>query len=308
MFTSLMLYFRLVVAILGLGGLTFLYFHGMKKLMNRFTSVNTKQKNFKLIFLPLGLILGITTYLVVSSFYVYHGFNHQPDIYRHGNQDQPMVSITFDDGPSPIYTPQILEILKEYNVPATFFLIGSNAEKYPQVALEIVENGHEIGNHTQNHRNIPTLAGKDLNKEVIEGTASIIDAVNLYPEYFRPPRGMYDGRLRRLTALMGQQLVLWTISTQDWQRGITTRAIVKNATGHIKNGDIILFHDSGAFLGKEGGNRMATVQALPKVIEIIQEKGFQIVPLKTLLHDEPLEDELPMEKLKRIMEKYNVGN
>ncbi|MGI6630550.1 MAG: hypothetical protein ACOX4H_08555 [Bacillota bacterium] len=94
---------------------------------------------------------------------------------------------------------------------------------------------------------------------------------------------MYDGRLRRLSVLLGQQVVLWTVSSKDWQNGITPEKIVRNVINPVKNGDIILFHDNGALINKEGGNRSATVKALPIIIEELQQKGYQIVPLNTFI-------------------------
>jgi peptidoglycan/xylan/chitin deacetylase (PgdA/CDA1 family) len=289
MFASLMQYMRVILAILGLAGLTLFFFHGMRTLTHRFSSLKIKNNRLKLCLLLVSIILSISTLLGSSFIYVYHGFGHQPDIYRHGNRTLPMVSLTFDDGPSPNFTPEILSILKKYDVSATFFLVGSNVEKYPEVALKILEDGHEIGNHTQNHRNIPTLDIADLNKEILESTVNITDATNQYPDYIRPPRGMYDARFRRLSALMGQQVVLWSVSSKDWINGATPETIVRNVVNHTKNGDIILFHDSGALLGKEGGDRSATVKALPIIIEKLQQKGYQIVPLKILLSEDPPE-------------------
>src|SRR5690554_5374934 len=111
--------------------------------------------------LPLALIsgiLGVATILVLFSVWVYHGFGYQPDIYRVGNRASNKVAITFDDGPSEEFTLAILDILKEYDVPATFFMVGKHVEKYPHVAQRVVEEGHAIGNHTQSHRNLPTLS------------------------------------------------------------------------------------------------------------------------------------------------------
>ncbi|MEL7564866.1 MAG: polysaccharide deacetylase family protein [Dehalobacterium sp.] len=286
MFTSLMQYIRVILTVAGLMGLTLLFYHGAKTVIHKFSPLNIRHKGLRLCLTLMCIILSISTFLGLSSIYVYYGFGHQPDIYRHGSRDLPMVSLTFDDGPSPDFTPEILEILKKYHVSAAFFLIGSNVEKYPEIALKILEDGHEIGNHTQNHRNIPTLSNTDLHQEILEAAVAITDATNQYPDFIRPPRGMYDGRFRRLTALLGQQVVLWTVSSKDWQKGVTAENIVKNVVNHIKNGDIILFHDSGALFGKEGGDRSATVKALPTIIEKIQQKGYQIVPLKTLLNEE----------------------
>lgn len=230
-------------------------------------------------------VLGVVSLFVVLFFYVYYGFGYQPDIYRVGNRTSNKVAITFDDGPSREFTPAILEILREYNVPATFFMVGSHVEKYPDIARQIVEDGHAIGNHTQNHRNLPTLSTVELQKELMEATAIITEITGVYPQYLRPPRGMYDDRTRRMAKLLGQEIVLWSISTRDWRFGVTASYIERLVERQVRGGDIILFHDSGALLRNEGGDRRATVMALPKVIEIIRAKGLEIVPLAELLHD-----------------------
>ena len=222
------------------------------------------------------------------TLYVYHGFGHQPDIYRRGRKDTNMVALTFDDGPSLEFTCNPGH--SEYNVPAAFFMVGTHVEKYPEIARRIVEEGHEIGNHTHNHRNVPTLSAKDLQYELVQATAAIVEATGQYPQYVRPPRGMYDGRFRRLANLMGQEIILWTISSRDWRYGVSPQAIIRNVISRVKGGDIILFHDSGALIRNEGGDRRATVLALPQVIEALQAKGLQIVPLAELLHGyEPTE-------------------
>lgn len=237
-----------------------------------------------------AVLLAVGTIWLAMTFYVYHGFDYQPDIYRRGSRNSNMVALTFDDGPSQEFTPAILDILKTYNVPATFFMVGSHVEKYPEIAQRIVDEGHTVGNHTYSHRNIPTLSAKELQYEMMEATRAIFEVTGVYPEYVRPPRGMYDGRFRRLAHLMGQEIVLWTISSRDWRYGVTAQSIIKNVTSRVKGGDIILFHDSGALIRSEGGDRRATVAALPAVIEALQANGLEIVPLAELIHDfEPIE-------------------
>ncbi|MGB4276745.1 polysaccharide deacetylase family protein [Candidatus Darwinibacter acetoxidans] len=232
-------------------------------------------------------LLGIITLFVLLWVYVYHGFGYQPDIYRVGNRSSNKVAITFDDGPSREFTPAILDILKEYEVPATFFMVGSHVEKYPEIARRVVEEGHAVGSHTQNHRNLPTLSTIELQKELMEATAAITEVTGVYPSFVRPPRGMYDDRFRRMANLLGQEIVLWSISTRDWRYGVTASYIERLVESRVRGGDIILFHDSGALLRNEGGDRRATVMALPRVIEIIRAKGLEIVPLAELLHDAP---------------------
>ncbi len=238
------------------------------------------------------LMTVITTVLTISAvflgvhFYVYSGFDYQPDIYRTGNPKTNQVAITFDDGPSQEFTPSVLDILREYNVPATFFLVGVHVERYPDIARRIAEEGHEIGNHTHRHITMPTASNKTLYEDVIKATRVITQTTGEYPKYIRPPRGVYDARFRRLSHVLGQRIVLWTISTRDWRYGTSTQTIIKRAVSQAKGGDIILFHDSGALIRNEGGDRSATVRALPFVIEGLREKGLEIVPLGELLEDE----------------------
>ncbi len=284
--TSPEVLFRLAVLVVSFAALTISWRLVFEKLARLITKA---EPNKAILTIP-AATLAVLTIWGVLAFYVYYGFGHQPDIYRRGSRDTNMVAITFDDGPSPEFTPAILDILKEYNVPATFFMVGAHVEKYPDIARRIVEEGHAVGNHTYNHRNIPTLSAAELQQEMMRATAAIVEITGVYPQYVRPPRGMYDGRFRRLANLMGQEIVLWTISSRDWRYGVSPQSIIKNVTSRVKGGDIILFHDSGALIRNKGGDRRATVLALPAVIEAIQAKGLQIVPLEELLHDfEPVE-------------------
>lgn len=232
----------------------------------------------------LACSVGVT--ITLLNVYVYHGFGHQPDIYRRGNPARPWVAITFDDGPSPYYTPRILEVLDRYDVPATFFMVGAHVEAYPEIAAAVVEAGHEVGNHTYSHINVPTASTQALYEELLGATLAIVEATGVYPEYVRPPRGLYDGRIRRMAALLGQKLVLWNRSSLDWQGGrLSPEAIVRRVLSEVRPGDILLFHDSGALIGREGGNREATVQALEAIIVGVRAKGLEIVPLSRLLRD-----------------------
>lgn len=274
-----------VAALLGIALiLSWIYWRIGKRLFGLF-----KLKIRKLFLIPLSVLLGALTMFLLLSTWVYHGFGYQPDIYRVGDRASNKVAITFDDGPSEEFTLAILDILKELDVPATFFMVGKHVEKYPHVAQRVVEEGHTIGNHTQNHRNLTTLSTVELHKEVMEATAIITEVTGVYPTFVRPPRGMYDDRFRRLTRLLGQEIVLWSISTRDWRYGVTPTYIERFIYSRVRGGDIILFHDSGALISSEGGDRKATVLSLANVIEIIRAKGLEIVPLEELLHSAPPE-------------------
>lgn len=276
--------FRIAVL---LGCLTFisLFYRFLARKGAHYLKINRQN----LIITLASFTLGTATLFLIFFIYVYHGFGYQPDIYRTGQRQTNKVALTFDDGPSEEFTLPILDILEEYNVPATFFMVGSHVEKFPEVARKVAEKNHAIGNHTQNHRNIPTLSTVDVHKELVEATATIIEVTGVYPVFMRPPRGMYDGRSRRLAKLLGQEIVLWSISTRDWRYGVTANFITRFVDTKVRGGDILLFHDSGALLRNEGGDRTATVEALPEVIQIIRAKGLEIVTLEELLYNAPME-------------------
>lgn len=246
---------------------------------------------FKNMFLlrTFSILLTIIFLLAIANFYVYYGFDYQPDIFRKGLASSNYVSLTFDDGPSPEYTPLILDILKEKKVKATFFMVGAHVEKYPDVAKQVAKDGHEIGNHTYNHLNIPTLTFNDLTRQIILTNHVIYQVTEEKVTYMRPPRGMYDARYRRLAYLLGKEVVLWTISGQDW-RSTSPQAIVKRIVKKAKGGEIILLHDSGALFKNEGGNHKALLTALPEIIDGLRAKGLEIVPLKKLLEEAQGED------------------
>ena len=237
--------------------------------------------SFKHLFL---LICAVGTTATLLNVYVYHGFGHQPDIYRKGSRERPWVALTFDDGPSPQYTPRILALLEAYEVPAAFFMVGAHVEAYPEIAQAVVAAGHEVGNHTYTHINVPTASTQRLYEELLGTSLVILEVTGVYPEYIRPPRGLYDGRFGRMAALLGQKIVLWNRSSLDWQgTRITSQAIVRRIVDQVRAGDILLFHDSGAILGREGGNREMTVRALEEIILGVRAKGLEFVSLSQLL-------------------------
>jgi peptidoglycan/xylan/chitin deacetylase (PgdA/CDA1 family) len=259
------------------------------KIAKRYKTINQVLKHKYLRWI-IATSLAISLILIVANFYVYYGFDYQPDIYRRGSLNSNQVTLTFDDGPSREYTAQILDILKEKNVKATFFMVGSHVEKYPEIAARIVDEGHEVGNHTYHHVNVPTLTQSKLTAEII-GTNKIVRQVTgETPTYLRPPRGMYDARYRRLAHLIGQEIVLWTISGRDWKKSTSASNIIARIVNKSKGGEIILLHDSGALIASEGGDHNALIQALPKVIDGLREKGLEIVPLKDFIDEAKGED------------------
>lgn len=229
--------------------------------------------------------IGISLGLLLSGLNVYvnFGVGPQEDMVRRVATEKKIVALTFDDGPSPTYTPQILDILAEYQVPAAFFVVGAHAERHPDIVRRIAEEGHELGNHTLTHVNIPTTGTLQLAAELALTNFHIYEAAGVYPQYLRPPRGMYDRRLRQWAELMDMQIVLWSLSSQDWLETMTAPRITTRILSRVRPGDILLFHDSGAIVRSEGASRLRTVQALPDIIEGLWARGYEIVSLAELL-------------------------
>jgi peptidoglycan-N-acetylglucosamine deacetylase len=212
----------------------------------------------------------------------YTKFPAFPTLYHQGAGGEHQVALTFDDGPDPQWTPKILDILKAANVKAAFFLVGANAERYPGLVRRIVDEGHEIGNHTYYHPNLalcwPEHVRLELNAtqillETITGRATTL---------FRPPYAA-DTQPSQLSELMPLQIaqdldylvVLENIDPQDWAKP-GADIIVQRVKQQRRDGSIILLHDAG-------GDRSQTVQALPRILDWLHARGDTIVSLSTLL-------------------------
>jgi peptidoglycan/xylan/chitin deacetylase (PgdA/CDA1 family) len=231
----------------------------------------------------LAFLTGAATVLalVFLNRWVYRGFGVQPDVLRHGNPALPYLALTFDDGPDPRFTPEVLRILAKEQVPATFFLVGAHAERYPDLVRRIQADGHEIGSHTYSHRSLFLLPAAATALEVDRAEAVLVRLTGERPHLFRPPRGLFDLRLRRLLAAHRCTVVLWSVSSRDWAE-VSPRLIASNVLGPARGGDIVLFHDSGAIFASAGGDRRHMLQALPYVIRRLKAEGFQFVTVGRL--------------------------
>jgi peptidoglycan-N-acetylglucosamine deacetylase len=229
------------------------------------------------------VVLSALFLMGVSYAYVYHGFGAQIDIIRRNKTAGNKVVLTFDDGPSEAYTPQILQILAEKKVRAVFFMVGSQVEKLPEIARQIVDEGHEAGNHTYGHITVPNTSPPQLTAQIMRTNLVLLQNTGVYPQYLRPPRGLYDMRLRRIAKLLGQEVVLWSLSSQDWHPRATAAGITRRVVERASAGDIILFHDSGSLLGGRGSDRRPTIEALGPIIDGLRNKGLEIVSLEEFL-------------------------
>ena len=192
------------------------------------------------------------------------------------SSDKKVIALTFDDGPSPNATAKVLDILKENNVKATFFLIGRNLKNFPQIAQQVVADGHAIGNHTWHHWH-RQLIGFTAARE-IEDTASLIyKTTGVKTTLFRPPNGFLNNGLADYALKEKDAVVLWSIDSGDWRnRGISVEGLINHVLEKANPGAIVLMHDGG-------GDRSLTVQALPKIIDGLKERGYQFVTVPELL-------------------------
>ncbi|MBC7319912.1 polysaccharide deacetylase family protein [bacterium] len=197
-----------------------------------------------------------------------------PIILRKGDASRRYIFLTFDDGPHPIYTPQILDILEKNNIKATFFFLGKKAQEFPEIVRLAKEKGHTIGSHGYSHRPVWFLPPNMTRKE-FEKTDSIISSIlGEPPRYIRPPWGGFNLSTVRFLNDCERPFVLWSLDSRDWQRGISIERIIERVLRKIEPGDIVLFHD-----GRWDDISKKTVEALPIIIGELRKRGYEISPL-----------------------------
>lgn len=196
-------------------------------------------------------------------------------IYFHGSANVPQVALTFDDGPSP-YTPQVLEVLKQYSAKATFFLWGEHVQQYPGYAQQALAAGHAIGNHTWTHPHLPTLSDEAITTELTSSQHTIQQVVGYRPTLFRPPYGEYNSHVLAIAGQLGlSATIIWSYAPLDWETP-PPDIIASRVLSNTSNGSIILFHDGG-------GDRSNTVAALPTIIQGLQARGLRLVTVPEIL-------------------------
>jgi peptidoglycan/xylan/chitin deacetylase (PgdA/CDA1 family) len=176
------------------------------------------------------------------------------------------VVLTFDDGPDPRYTPQILDILDRYDAKATFFVIGTEVKRHPALTRTQAQRGHSVQNHTWSHADLSKLTWTAFRRQVEDTDAQIRANGSKLPGCLRPPYGTRTPLLDRRATALGKRLILWDVDSRDWTRPGPT-AIEQRVATNVRNGSVILFHDGG-------GNRAQTVAALPGVLKLLRTSGF----------------------------------
>ncbi len=184
------------------------------------------------------------------------------------------VALTFDDGPSPEWTPRVLDVLRKHQVKATFFMVGEAVERHPDIVRRIAKEGHTVGSHSWSHRIMPLLDAKTLGFEIDRASEALEKALGFKSMYFRPPWGMYNRRVLDELRARGYLTVLWSRSSQDW-RNPGVDEIVRFSTHNPKLGELVLMHDGGNYPNALNMSRDQTVQALDRLIPALERQGFQ---------------------------------
>ncbi|GAC1369271.1 MAG: glycosyltransferase [Hymenobacter sp.] len=223
---------------------------------------------------PQDQLISEETYTQLPTSYVVRKFGLAPKT----------IVLTFDDGPDETYTPQVINILKQEKVPATFFVVGENAENNVPLLRQLYEDGYEIGNHTFTHPNIAEVSPGRARLE-LNATRRLIECVTGHSTIlFRPPYNA-DAEPQNLQEIEPIMLakqenyltVGESIDPQDWREGVTPDQIFNQVVKEQNNGSVILLHDAG-------GNREATVAALPRIIHYFKQKGFRFITVAELMH------------------------
>lgn len=204
-------------------------------------------------------------YLSYSPFWLQWFF---PTLTWHKNRKEKIIYLTFDDGPIPLVTPFVLNTLKKFNAEATFFCIGENIDKYPDVFSDVIRAGHKIGNHTYNHLN----GWNTQDNEYLANIQKCSKYTDI--ELFRPPYGRIKKSQIKALKLQNPkvEIVMWDVLSGDFDQSITAETCTENVLKNVKSGSIIVFHDS-----LKAFDRLE--KCLPVVLETLKEQGFEFKKL-----------------------------
>jgi peptidoglycan/xylan/chitin deacetylase (PgdA/CDA1 family) len=196
----------------------------------------------------------------------------------HRQEDPNGVALTFDDGPHPQGTPQVLEVLREAGAPATFFLAGEQVVQRPALVAEIVAAGHRVELHCHRHRNLLRLTVRQLLDDAERAKAAIEEAGGQEIADYRPPYGIFSGAGLRAIRRRGWRPVLWSQWGRDWARRATPDSIARRSTASARGGDILLLHDADFYSAPDSWVR--TVAALPIILEELDRRALRPISLR----------------------------
>jgi len=239
-------------------------------------------------------VWGLTVFfLIISVFFVgreAHADKGRPYYEETGevvwdiNTEDKIVALTFDDGPHPKYTAAVLDLLLKYDAKATFFIVGKNADKYPELVLRSYTEGHELANHTYTHSFKVSI--NKLQEELRQTNDTIYSITGFSPVLFRPVGGNYTDAMINAAVKDGYKVVMWSWhqDTQDWKEPGVKKIVQKVMKG-TKPGDVILFHDGG-------GNRTQTIKALEEIIPALKKQGYTFVTISELIESKQQQEQI----------------
>jgi peptidoglycan/xylan/chitin deacetylase (PgdA/CDA1 family) len=182
------------------------------------------------------------------------------------------IAFTFDDGPSPVYTPQLLDLLKKYHVKATFFVVASRAERYPELIIRMQEEGHLIGIHNYVHTSNWLMFPWTVIRQLKKSTSIIEGITGVRTIYYRPPWGLMT--LFDFFLTKSYKIIHWSVMAEDWRMKGGSEKVKSRLLGQIKKGDVILLHDCGETWGADVDAPINTINALKDVLKELSEQGF----------------------------------
>lgn len=200
-------------------------------------------------------------------------------VLTHVDTKDKVIALTFDDGPYPPYTQQLLAVLQEKQVPATFFLVGENAVKHPKLVQQLKAHGHEIALHANVHQDLLKLDKEQLHANIAEGKAALEKISSTKINYMRPPHGFKDWAVMEAIEASGLQAVNWSIIPRDWTNPgveVIAERVIKDA----KPGAIVLLHDGDS--PKQTASRQQTIKAAAIIIDKLRAEGYTFVTISEL--------------------------
>lgn len=189
------------------------------------------------------------------------------------NTSAPYIAITFDDGPHPVHTPRLLDMLRERNISATFYVVGTNTRAHPDLIRRMIAEGHEIGNHTWNHPNLTKISEAAVVKQLEDTKSAIVSACGVRPRTMRPPYGALTTSQRQMIkSRFGYPTILWDVDPEDWKRPGSS-VVANRIIGNTRAGSIVLAHDI----------HKGTIDAMPAALDGLLAKGYTFVTVSQLL-------------------------
>lgn len=199
---------------------------------------------------------------------------NRKSVYTRCDVTVPLIAITFDDGPDPVLTPRLLDLLKERGIHATFFLVGKNAAAFPDVVRRIVSEGHEVGNHSWSHPLFTQLGKESVESQLRRTHDAIVKACATAPLLYRPPYGAVSAAQRaRIEKTFGYPAILWDVDPQDWQHPRSAQKVYDSIHNQTRPGSIILCHDI----------HETTIAAMPATLDDLTARGYRFATVTQLI-------------------------